>query len=603
LAECLAHVALAAVTALAWLGLGSLLLAPLGSGGDRLLNALNRIGVGAIAFALLTFAAGWSGLLYAEAYLPVLAATAATGVVALGRLLSGAPLPRPREWTWWQRALAALLAVYVLLDIVATCAPISSPDALLYHAADPALFEKDHRVFEIPWNSSSYEPFTVEMLVLDGFLLWDSVQGAFAPLLLALVALAAVAGVAERLAGRSAALLAAAILFAQPFMTWEATSIFVEAGLAAAVALAGWNLVRFIRHDERNALVLAGVFAGGAAGMKYLGLFVAVAVGLVGVMLTLRRLRPAHVAAFVAPAAVVALPWYAKNLVLTGNPIYPHVFGGLNPYAEAELEDTRRMFGHGHSLLDLVLLPARLLADAKPFDGGEFLSPLFLIFAPLVFLQPRARRPSVAIWMGVVLYVVAWFYATQQARFLVPLMPVLAVLAALGVLALADAGRLGRIATAAVTAAALVAGLTASSVYAAQFVPVVAGAESREEFLGEKVSHYPAIEWLNRHLGPEDKLLIDSFTLLYLDVPYITFGTMGDLLPPTAGREETREFVRENGVTHIAVLAEDKERRQQVRYLDTRLVARIPVRWVRSRTLKELGPPETMLIYAVARSA
>ena len=58
-------------------------------------------------------------------------------------------------------------------------------------------------------------------------------------------------------------------------MVWEATSLFIESGLALMVALAAWNLLRFVRDSERGALVLAGVFAGGAAGMKYLGLIAA----------------------------------------------------------------------------------------------------------------------------------------------------------------------------------------------------------------------------------------------------------------------------------------------------------------------------------------
>ncbi|MGH3131484.1 MAG: hypothetical protein ACRDNX_11750, partial [Gaiellaceae bacterium] len=66
--ECGAHVALAGVTALAWLGLGSLALAPLGSSGDRLLDALNRFGAGALGFALLTLGAGWLGLLHTALY-------------------------------------------------------------------------------------------------------------------------------------------------------------------------------------------------------------------------------------------------------------------------------------------------------------------------------------------------------------------------------------------------------------------------------------------------------------------------------------------------------------------------------------------------------
>jgi len=599
-ADLLAHVGLAALTLLAWLGLGSGVLARGPRVGDPLLDLLNRVGVGALSFALLTFAAGWAGLLYRAVYLPVFTGAALAGAWCCRSLVRSVPRPHLRDWAPWQLALLGLLAAYVGLDVLAVCAPISSPDALLYHAADPALFEKAHRIYAVPWNSSSYEPFSVEMLVLDGFLLWSPVQGAFAPLLLALVALAAVSGFAHRVAGRSGALLAGAIFFAQPFMVWEATSVFIESGIALAVALAAWNLFRFARYSERSALVLAGLFAGGAAGMKYLGLIAALTLAAVVAAVLARRLTPRLALAFGLPALAVALPWYVKNAVLTGNPFYPHLFGGLNSSASSELTYTKQSFGHGQSVLDFVLLPARLLADAKPFDGGQYLSPLFLVFAP-VALFLRARTAVRVAWAGVLLYVVVWFVTTQQARFLVPLMPALAVLGALGILALAREGRLGRLLVVAVTAGALVVSLGASTVYAAQFASVVLGNEPKQQFLREKVSNYEGVEWLNRRLGPEDRVATDIWALFYLRMRYATFGTMGDLLPPDAGPKATRAFVAKYGITHVAILDRDDARRRQVGYLHARLVGRVSVRSVKSRTRGQYGRRHEMLVYALER--
>ena len=597
MAEALAHIALAGATALAWLGFGSLVLRLRGEVKDPLLDLLNRLGVGALGFALITFAAGWARLLYPAAFIFLFVATSVFGaVVAADRIRRFA---RPRFHARWELALVGLLAIYGALSLLAVSAPISSPDALLYHAADPGLFEQAHRIFEIPWNSSSYEPFSVEMLVLDGFLLWNSVQGAYAPLLLAFIALAGVVGFTSRLAGRSAGLVAGAVFFAQPFMLWEASSVFIESGLALAVILAGWNLYRFVRFEERSALVLAGVFAGAAAGMKFLGLFVVLAIAGVGAALAGRRLSYRSALAFALPAIAVALPWYVKNAVLTGNPFYPHLFGGLNASAATELQEAMQSFGYGRSLPDLLLLPARLLADAKPFDGGEFLSPLFLTFAPVTLLLCADRRRIGAVWAGVILFVIAWFVTTQQARFLVPLMPVLAALAALGALALASQGRLGRLLAIGGTAGALAVGLVASAVYAVQFAPVVAGTESSRQFLREKVSNYDGVEWLNRNLDGNDRVATDIWALLYLRVPYTTFGTMGDLLPLTAGPEATRSFVANEGVTRIAILDTDVDRKRQVGYLDARLIARVPVRSVKSRTRGEFGARHDMLVYAV----
>jgi hypothetical protein len=601
LADAAAHTALAATTLLAWLGLGSLVLIRGPRVRDRHLDLLNRLGVGVVSFALLTFAAGWTRLLYQAAYLPLFAAAAVVGVRELVFWSRGLRRPRVRSWPRWQLALLALLLVYVCIDLIAVSAPISSPDALLYHAADPRLFARSHRIFEIPWNSSSYEPSSVEMLALDGFLLWNPVQGAFAPLLLALAALAAVGAFAYRVADRSVALLAAVIFFAQPFMVWEATSLFIETGIALMVALAAWNLFAFVRHSERGALVLAGVFAGGAAGMKYLGLIAALTLAAVLALLLLRRLNAQRALLFAIPAAAVALPWYVKNAILTGNPFYPHIFGGLNSSAARELRYSMDSFGSGHSFLDFVLLPARLLAAAKPFDGGEYLSPLFVIFAPVAALLSRGRAILIAC-AGALLYLIAWFVTTQQARFLVPLMPAVAVLAALGILALARESRLGRLLATTVTAAALAVGLGASTVYAAQFVPVVLGTQPSDQFLLQKVSNYHGIEWLNQSLGHNDRVATDVWALFYLRVPYTPFGTMGDLLPANAGPAATRAFVSKYGITDIAILDGDQARRRQVGYLRAHLTARISVRSVQSRTRGHFGPKHDMLVYAIARS-
>jgi hypothetical protein len=337
-----------------------------------------------------------------------------------------------------------------------------------------------------------------------------------------------------------------------------------------------------------------GLAAAGAAGLAAAAQAAPALTALEGA----RRLTPRLALAFGLPALAVALPWYVKNAVLTGNPFYPHVFGGLNSSASSELTYTMQTFGHGHGVLDFVLLPARLLADAKPFDGGQYLSPLFLIFAP-VALFLRGRAAVRIAWAGVLLYVIVWFVTTQQARFLVPLMPALAVLGALGILALAREGRLGRLLVVAVTAGALVVGLGASTVYAAQFASVVLGNEPKQQFLREKVSNYDGVEWLNRRLGPHARVATDIWALFYLRMRYATFGTMGDLLPPDAGPKATRAFVAKYGITHVAILDGDVARRRQVGYLHARLLGRVSVRSVKSRTRGHYGRRHEMLVYAL----
>jgi hypothetical protein len=597
LLELVAHVGLAALTALAWLGAGSLVLRRArGAVADTLLEALNELAAGAVAFALLTFLAGLSGLLYPAPFIVLTACAALAGAFRAVGLSRRSGRPRIRALPPWERALVALLVLYVLLAVVATAAPISSEDALAYHAAGPALFESSHELRELWWSWESYQPFTVELLVLDGFLLWDSVQGAFAPLLLGLAALAAVVGAAERIAGRTVALLAGAIFFAQPFMLWQMTSTFVEPGLALAVALVCWNLWRFGQVGSTWCVGLAGLFAGAAAGMKYTGLAAAVVLAVVGAFLLRRRLRWVHLAAFALPALVVALPWYLKNAVQTGNPFYPLVFGAVNAEATRDLEAVLDGYGHGRSFFDAILLPVRLLGDADAFDRGDLVSPLLFLCAPLVLLLRPLRRVVLPVWLGVGAYLAAWFLGSQQARFLVPLMPVLALLAAVGIVAVARAGRLGRLLTVAVVSAALVSGLGISTVYASRLVPAAAGLRSDEEFLLGAASYQGAVSWVNRHLPADARVLTDVRGTLHLDRPYVTWTPSA--LPSDAGADEVRAFVRRQALTHAVVRASNDPHVRQVQVAGGRMIGRLTARQVTSRTLDELGPPEIFVVYA-----
>jgi hypothetical protein len=591
-----AHVALAALTALGWLGAGSALLARLPRSGDVLLDALNRLGVGAIGFALVTFGAGLAGLLYRWLYVPALVVCAFVGLVTLRRILPALPRPNLTVWPWWQRALAASIAVAVLLVVVATGAPVTAFDALHYHASAPARYVEAHRVLEIDWSWSSYQPFTVEMLVTDGGLLWDSIQGAFAPLTLALATLVAVIGMGLRVGSRGLALLAGGAFFLQPLIALEASGTLIESGLAFAVALAAWNIAVYARGGAVPFVALAGFFAGAAAGMKYVGLFVPIA-ALVALVLAARpRLSPSALAAFAVPAALVALPWYVKNAVETGNPIYPFVFGGVNEDARRWIDEAIHEHGEGRTPIDALLLPFRLVAQGNDFDRGSWLSPLVVIFPVLSLLDATRRRWCIPALAGALVYLAAWFATSQQARFLLPLAPVLSILAAIGIFALAAKGRAGRLVAGAAAGAAFLTGFAMSAVYTAQFAPVALGLEDREHFLSAKTAYFDGVERLNAMLDDDDKVLLDFAGVLYVEDPYVVWTPI--VLPTPAPVAETRRFARENGLTHAAVLEVNLAARSaQLRALGARELTVVDVQAPVFGLRIQRGQPELLHVY------
>ena len=599
MAESLAHIPLTAFIALSWLGAGTIVLRRWGRVEDVALDTLNRLALGAVAFALATAWLGWLGLLYRWLFLPLFVVTAVVGLREAFLLVRVLPRPTFRRWPRVERALVALLVVYVLLAVVGTMAPISSPDALFYHAAGPALFAHDHRLVEMPWSWQSYQPFNVEMLVLDGMLLWNPIQGAFAALLLSLGAGAAVLCAAYRLAGRRVALLATAIFVAQPFFIWEATSTFVEGGLALMTLLAAWNLARFRSSGRVTDAALAGACAGAAAGMKYVGLAAAAVLAAAGLVLAWRRLRPRAIAAFATAAVLVPLSWYVKNAIVTGNPLFPLYFGGANPEATAAMKIGLDAYGRGRSLRDAVLLPVRLLTSGSSFDRGDFVSPLFLGLAPAALLVRRYRVVVAVILAGAAAYVAAWFVGSQQARFLIPLMPPFAILAALGANEIARRTAIGRFVVVASVAATLVAGAAVSVVYSAQFVPVALGLQSKDAFLSHKASYYDGFVWLDRHLPPGAVVVTDIPSGLYLRPPYVV--RTREVLPDGADRAATSRFLRRWHVDYIAFVRGDAPLVKAFTPFEGRLVGSVPVHYVTSRTLNEIGAPDRLLVWQVRK--
>lgn len=104
--------------------------------------------------------------------------------------------------------------------------------------------------------------------------------------------------------------------------------------------------------------------------------------------------------AFAGPALLAALLWYLKNLLFTGNPVYPFVFNGLfwDDFRAAWYAQAGTGIGFDPlAWLQLPVLAMLGVRDVNYFDGRT--GPLFLAFLPLIiayglFRYRAAKRPA-----------------------------------------------------------------------------------------------------------------------------------------------------------------------------------------------------------------
>jgi hypothetical protein len=480
----------AGVCALSWFGIGRAVprrLLP----DDALLRVLARVAVGATVLGLGTYALGRA---HAYSRPLLIALTVVFALVALPSL-RGAARIRVRFGSRTERAVAALIAVALALDLVAASVPPTSADALKYHLALPKLWLQSGSVGDVFWVWPSFDPFGIDMLYGQGLAVGGGPTASALGALIAALAAAAVYGLGRELGRgeRLAGLAAAGLFVLQGVFTWTATSVFVELGLTFYLALGVWFAVRFVRSRYGRDLVWAGVMAGAAAGTKYVGLqawLLVVPLALVG--LRWRHVRAA--AAAVALAAVAGGGWYLKNALVTGNPVYPLHGGGKwwTPDSQHEIDLLGRFYGVGGSLVRLAILPVELLLHGNAFDRGQYVGTAIFVGALLALALVRTRE-TVVPFGSAVLFAVSWWYLSPQARFLLPGLAILAAIGGPAVVAIARRGKVGAVAVAIGTLAVAVDWIAPSVALTRRALPVAFGATSRAAYVEHETGTYNAL--------------------------------------------------------------------------------------------------------------
>ncbi|HWA09846.1 MAG TPA: hypothetical protein VG838_10380 [Opitutaceae bacterium] len=233
---------------------------------------------------------------------------------------------------------------------------------------------------------------------------------------------------------------------------WPATAVLASSALAlwgvamgqetGLTALTLTAMLVFLdehrRTPDRSALFWAGLCAGAGALSREYGLAWPL-IGL-GTLAWHRQLRNGW-KLFGTTAAAVAAPWYLRNWIHTGNPLFSHGLGGIfptNPVHEEFMRLTAELYRPG---ANPGLVPFALQSLAV--IGG------FTVWLGLVS-GLRAARPAAPLLVGGLLVAALWFWSIGQTAggwiyAMRVLTPALALAAALAGRWLAQPGVRGRL--------------------------------------------------------------------------------------------------------------------------------------------------------------
>jgi hypothetical protein len=476
------------------------------------------VGAGLGTLSVTFFLLGLVGWLTPFAVLGVAGAALATALVparaVAGNRGRGTWRDAPASWRCALTAAGLLVTPAFLLSLY----PPTAFDETTYHLSYASAFAATHRLVVVPEHLFPVYPQLLEMLFSALMLVFDDVATHVVQFLCMLVTTAAIFGLGKRFADPRAALLGAALWLANPLVHYQAASSYVDLGYAMFAVLAIMAFELWREGDQYPWLAASGLLVGFAADTKYLGLVWLAILGVATLWSAPPARRFGRTALFIGMALAAMAPWYVRNTIVTGNPVFPFFAGLISNGPRSRIgywaggggwffEKVRAAAGHPWTL---VTLPWRAAFDRASSNLQPPISPWYLLVLPVMAWQAR-RDLRLRRWL---LFVIVYAAAgtAHDPRFQLPSGALLSAGGGICLSRILDhlrpdsAGTRRFVAVLALFLAVLGPAYATYKVVRQGMPPATAAA--RDEYLSREVPGYDVLRALNRSCGTAYTLFV-----------------------------------------------------------------------------------------------
>jgi len=570
LSHALRVVAATSLVAAAAAGLGTLvvvLFPPRFSWFDRIacawVGGLGLLGVILFVIGQVSFSISCLVFVTIAAVLPGLA-----GVLSWRRRSLFIGVSRPRV-----PAIPAAVIVFVLLlTAVGGLAEITGDwgnDAISYHLQGPKVWLREGIVRPLPDSSHTAFPAVGEILFGSEMALGGREAPGFSAVFTLTLFYLIVGSLALRSGLESSgAFWAVALVASMPAAYSGMHSGFVD-GIYACFLLAAAR----VGLDAESTLDYAGfgLFCGLAMGAKYTGLM---ALPLLVFCTFFRRVSSdpgtsgdaaRKGALSIVVACLVASPFYLRNWLQLGSPIYPPPLILSDYLAVKYLPHEaiqhfheyihQRGMGLGRGFFAYLLLPFNLTYHTSNFHGAGGIGLAPLAFGPFGLLTIRGNSFRKALAGLALLLGTAWFLTQQESRFLTPVYVIAAIFSVLGwKYAVQAAPRRTKMLAHAIITCSILYGIYMISLSQKDSVHSVFSSSFARQQAEERIPARESFEYLNREQGVRKVLILGrAVPPYYCDKEYLKpFGYYGEqVFPDLPLAADVLKHVHELGVSHI----------------------------------------------------
>lgn len=503
-----------------------------------------------------------------------------------------------------------VVGVIIAVGILASVPPVDR-DALTHHLYVPKLYLQHGGMYEIPNVVFSYYPMNLDLLYLIPMYFGNDIIPKFIHFAFALITAAMIYRYLSRRIDKQHALIGSLFFLSIPVIIRLSSTVYVDLGLICFFFASILYLFHWVENNFKiKYLIVSAVFCGLALGTKYNGLVGLFLLGLfvpfvysryhtgqkgqtaktIGVFFT-----------FVVVSLLVFSPWMIRNMVWTGNPVFPlynsvfnHKTGNENNKAITELEvleqDTtetvlekytrmshieRRRIIYGESWWEIALLPLRVFFDGKDdtskyFDGKT--NPFLLLLTPFAFfgLKSRTRQENtekmILLFFSVLFLLYACAQTSIRIRYFSPILPPLVILSIFGLYNIRSIILENRQfyesikITVIVSIVAVMLGLNANYLISRfqkdQALAYISGKITRDDYIQAFRPEYASFQYANENL-PKDSMILGLYLGnrgYYSDLPIsFEFDIMQKFAASAGSAKDFLEKLQQAEFSHLLV--------------------------------------------------
>ncbi|MDI6757631.1 MAG: glycosyltransferase family 39 protein [Endomicrobiia bacterium] len=504
---------------------------------------------------------------------------AATSLISPTSAPSGENLRNEKIGLAGYCALGVILAAAVV-NLLGALTPETFYDSQQYQLGLPAQWLLNRSIKSDVYTPASFFPMNVNMLFTLAMSFGGDIAAKITHWLCGVLVSYSVYVFCRRRWSENAGIFAALIFYASPAVMAVSWKTAVEMGIAVFGFASFFAATKYRETSAGRWLILSGVLCGFAIGGKYTAILYCwfpMALMLATRFLwepgkTTFRLCARDIAVFSLAAFLACLPYLARNVIASGNPVFPFFedkIGFLRLRFTGRLEDPGRPPVTFVNYL-FFLWPLTMGVFYEGYPGA-----VFLCLVPLVFLvRPGDKPATTSAWIYVFSGIAAWATVGRfYLRYFVPALPVVAVAFAYYLSRARAASSLGKL------AAAVVIYLSVSNiVFAARILrssqdPVryVFGGMSRRDYLSTQRQSYPApyyqsVAWLNENLPSESGIMFMGETRgLFTERKHKTSSAPDswwfiETLQKCRDAAEYAKALKDAGMTHILFNAPEAKR-------------------------------------------